>query len=271
MQKNFAHKKSLGQHFLNNQVIPSKMCDVAELLPGELVLEIGPGTGALTRELLSRKVRVLALEADPRAIEVLKKDFADFIARGQLTILNKDVRQLNLETTDLSDHGYKVVANIPYYLSGMLFRTFLTTRIQPKCLVFLVQKEVGKRVCAKLQNDEKESLLSLSVKAYGEPIFIHKVPRGNFTPTPKVDSAIVMVRNISRDNFRDMDEKLFFKLLRLGFGMKRKQLIGNLSKEFPRAKLIATFSTLKINESIRAEDIPLETWLKLTKALELKS
>lgn len=270
MQERFEAKKSLGQHFLTSPVVPSWMCDAAGVIEGDIVLEVGPGTGVLTREILNRGATVIALEADTRAIEVLKSRFENEIQERRLVLYHTDVRNLFLEEIEgISDHAYKVVANIPYYLSGMLFRAFLESDIQPKCLVFLVQKEVAKRITEDLKTDGKESLLSLSVKAYGVPHYVKTVSRGHFTPSPKVDSAIIAVQNISRDNFKDLDPSFFFELLHVGFGQKRKQLLGNLSKKYERSALTNTFSTLSLPVSIRAEDVPLEMWLSLTHALSV--
>ena len=268
MFEKFETKKSLGQHFLKSDVVPGWMCDAAEIASGDNVLEIGPGTGALTKVLLERGATVIALEADERAITVLEETFADEIARGSLILKHIDVRKLELsEITEVTDHSFKVVANIPYYLSGMLFRTFLESSIQPTTLVYLVQKEVAKRIVCDISRGEKESLLSLSVKAFGNPSLVRTVTRGHFVPPPKVDSAIIVVRNISRDNFITIPEADFFKILHLGFGQKRKQLLGNLSKAYDRRKLIHIFSTLGLSVTTRAEDVSLAEWLTLVKKI----
>jgi len=272
-------KKSLGQHFLNNARIPKLMADAGGVEPGDIVLEIGPGTGVLTRELLNRGARVVAIEADKRAVESLQNPFKAEIANKKLIILQADIRGFPefpkttlgnsgnpltfLEKLGIKPHSYKVIANIPYYLSGRLFRIFLETPIQPSNLVFLVQKEVGERIA----RDPKESLLSLSIKAFGDPKYIKTVPRGNFTPTPRVDSAIIAVTNISRRHFKDTDEKLFFELIHAGFASKRKQLLGNLIKLYDRNSLTTLFTAHNIPLTIRAEDVSLDTWLLLARTL----
>jgi 16S rRNA (adenine1518-N6/adenine1519-N6)-dimethyltransferase len=267
--KKFETKKSLGQHFLTSSVVPSWMCDAAHVTEGDIVLEIGPGTGVLTSEILLRGAKVIALEADTRAIEVLTERFAHEISTGALTVHHTDVRTLDLcALPGIADHSFKVVANIPYYLSGMLFRTLLQADRQPNCLVYLVQKEVAKRITEDIKKGGKESILSLSVKAYGTPVYVKTVSKGHFTPPPKIDSAIVAVQNITRDNFTDLDPALFFALLHIGFGQKRKQLLGNLSKHYDRNALTHIFSTLSLPVSTRAEDVPLEKWLTLAKALQ---
>lgn len=263
MAETFEHKKSLGQHFLNSTYVPKKMCDAADLKAGEVVFEVGPGTGALTREILARGARVIALEADPRAIEALRSTFAAELAAGQLTLHRGDARTIDFAGLGLKDQHYKVIANIPYYISGLLFRTMLESDIQPNTLVFLVQKEVAARIC----KDKKESLLSLGVKAYGTPTYICSVARGHFTPPPKVDSAVVLVTNISKAKFSNVSEAEFFKLLHLGFGQKRKQLISNVAETYGRDVAAAALSSLALPATVRAEDISIETWLELAEVL----
>lgn len=266
--KKFQTKKSLGQHFLTSQVVPEWMCTAGEVTQGDIVLEIGPGTGVLTEVLLKRGATVIALEADIRAIEVLKETFVSHIENGTLTIVHMDVRDLDLfKIPSITDHSFKVIANIPYYLSGLLFRTMLESPIQPSTLVYLVQKEVAKRITVSSTRGEKESLLSLSVKAYGTPTYVKTVSKGHFAPSPKIDSAIILIENINRNNFSDLDEHFFFELLHIGLGQKRKQLLGNLSKHYERNTLINIFSTLEIEVSTRGEDLPLEKWLSLAKAI----
>lgn len=259
MSEKFEHKKSLGQHFLNSDYVPKQMCDAADLVVGEIVLEVGPGTGALTKELLARGAKVIALEADPRAIESLQETFAAQIIEGQLSIHHHDVRELNPADFGLKNEGYKVVANIPYYISGLLFRTFLESDCKPNTLVFLVQKEVAARIA----RDKKESLLSLSVKVFGDPTYICTVGRSHFTPPPNVDSAIIAVKDISEARLSGLNIKDFFTLLHLGFGQKRKQLLGNLSATMPRGALETLFPSLGLQLTVRAEDISPSTWIAL--------
>ncbi len=245
------------------------MCDAAAVELNDFVIEIGPGTGILTREILARGATVLALEADRRAVALLEQTFHDEIVAKKLIILHIDVRTLDVETLPIPvAQPYKVIANIPYYLSGLLFRTFLESLHQPSTVVYLVQKEVAKRATASLARGEKESLLSLSVKAYGEPRFVKTVSRGHFTPPPKVDSGIIAITRISRRRFTACDEALFFKLLHLGFGQKRKQLLGNLTPAFDRQTLISTFHALHIPATIRAEDLSIGEWFCLVHALQ---
>jgi len=260
----FQHKKSLGQNFLTSDVVPKWLVAAGEVMSTDTVLEIGPGTGALTRVLLATGATIVAVEADSRAIAILEVEFAAEIERGQLTIHHLDARTLDVAGLELQSQSFKVVANIPYYLSGFLLRTLLETAVQPTTLVFLMQKEVVSRIA----RAKKESILSLSVKAFGTPKYIKTVTRGHFNPAPNVDSAILQITDINLKNFKNStDLTLFFKLLHLGFGKKRKQLLGNLAEVYPREQLVELFTTTGISLTTRAEDVSLPIWLKLVSAL----
>lgn len=265
MSEKFQHKKSLGQHFLNSDYVPTKMCDAADIQVGDKVLEIGPGTGILTREILKRGAEVVAIEADERAVDSLNESFSKEISSKQLTIHHHDARKLNLSEFNLEKQGYKVVSNIPYYLSGLLLRSMLDTDCQPNTLVFLIQKEVAERIA----RDKKESLLSLSVKIFGDPTYICTVKRGHFTPPPKIDSGIIAVNTISKQRLESIPSEQFFELIHLGFAQKRKQLLGNLSKKFVRQDLEKIFIELDLANDIRAEDVPLYKWINLAKELNI--
>ncbi|MCF7816057.1 MAG: 16S rRNA (adenine(1518)-N(6)/adenine(1519)-N(6))-dimethyltransferase RsmA [Candidatus Pacebacteria bacterium] len=256
-------KKSLGQNFLNNAGIPRAMADAGEVMEADIVLEIGPGTGALTRELLERGAKVVAIETDHRAIEALNTTFFAEITAKKLVIVDRDIREVDLEALGLRPRAYKIIANIPYYLSGFLFRFFLEHNIQPATLVFLVQKEVAVRIV----RDKKESLLSLSVKVFGEPKYVKTVGRGNFTPQPKIDSAIIAISDISKDRLEGITQEDFFAILHEGFKSKRKQLIGNLLIILDRGSLIHIFSTLNISLKVRGEDLALPIWINLCKKI----
>lgn len=219
-----------------------------------VVLEIGPGTGMLTRALLQRAGKVIAVEADQELFEKLQIDFASEITSGQLELIYSDIRTYPLSTTTALNSGYHLVANIPYYLTGEMFRMFLTAEHQPSSMTLLVQKEVAERIA----RSRKESILSLSVKAYGTPKYEFTVKRGAFKPAPKVDSAVLTISNISRDRFKNKaEEEKFFALIHAGFAHKRKFVRKNLAEEsLPQGD---------IPEKARAEDLKLEQWLAITK------
>ncbi len=252
-------KKSLGQNFLISPRIVDSIVMAGELAVGDLVIEIGPGKGALTEKLLAAGVKVKAIEKDHRLIPVLSERFAAEIRSGRLELIHADV--LEMSVTDLGiDAAYKVIANIPYYITGALIRNFLSTETKPELMVLMVQKEVANRVIAR---DGKESILSLSVKAFARPELIVNVSRGNFFPIPNVDSAVIRLTNI-QDPFKDKAaEERFFGIVKAGFAQKRKKLSSNLSSVMTKEDIAERFKKLNLDENTRAEDISLKDWIAL--------
>ncbi len=252
----------LGQHFLTGTWAAKQLTAAIAVRPREKILEVGPGKGALTKELLATGAPVVAIEKDGALITVLNETFKEEVAAGQLTLVGEDIRNFDSAQSHLSP--YVVAANIPYYITGEIIRQFLTARVQPRAMALLIQKEVAERIIAR---DSKESILSVSVKAYGTPKMVAKVRKGNFSPPPSVDSAILLVDNISRHFFNDIGENLFFKIVRAGFSSKRKLLAGNLSNIFEKEKVALAFLEVKLPAKIRAEDVSLEQWKKITELL----
>lgn len=255
-------KKSLGQNFLNSKTVARDIVRSAELSSTDTVLEIGPGKGFLTSELLASGVRVIAVEKDDRMIPLLSEKFAEEIKRKQFTLIHGDIiKELENKTLKLP-LKYKLVANIPYYLTGQIIRTFLEAKNKPERMILMVQKEVATRIVAR---DKKESILSIAVKVYGTPKLVKKVPARYFTPAPKVDSAILSIENISGKNFSGkISEKHFFEVVRTGFAHKRKILAGNLKGLFGEK----TFDILEkagVPQNARAEDLSLNQWLTIAK------
>ena len=258
-------KKSLGQHFLNSTKIVSDIVLAGKTKKGDVVLEIGPGEGAMTLALLKTGAKVIVVEKDDRLIPFLEEKFSKEILSKQLEILHGDVLdQSVLSKFFIKNKQYKIIANIPYYITGQIIRTFLETDNQPESMTLLIQKEVAERIVAK---DKKESLLSLSIKIYGAPKIMRLVGRGAFRPQPNVDSAVLNIENISKKNFTGISEKKFFVLIHAGFAHKRKQLLPNLSDVYKKEDLIKAFSACKIDTKSRAEDLSLETWLNLCKTI----
>jgi len=218
-------KKSLGQNFLTNGAIINEIVKVTQVAEEDTVLEIGPGEGVLTAQLLATGATVVAVEKDDRLIELLNKKFSDYSSKGLFTLVHEDILEFEAKSYNLKAGSYKIVANIPYYITGLILRQFLESDYQPASMVLMVQKEVAERICAR---DGKESILSMSVKAYGEPVYIRTVPKTDFEPAPNVDSAVLLINNISKSFFSDLSENRFFEVVKKGFGQKRKMLKGNL-------------------------------------------
>lgn len=253
-------KKSLGQHFLNSPQIISDIVKAGKVTKEDVVLEVGPGEGVLTRELLLTGAHVISVEKDDRLIPELQKTFSKEIAQKQLELIHADILDVGLP--HLTKQSYKVVANIPYYITGQIIRMFLESDKQPLSMTLLIQKEVAERIVSR---DGKESLLSLSVKVFGEPKYVRTVGKGAFTPQPKVDSAVISIENISKERLEGASEKKFFSLIHAGFAHKRKQLLPNLIGLFSKEKVALAFKNSEIDPKARAEDINLKTWIKLCK------
>jgi 16S rRNA (adenine1518-N6/adenine1519-N6)-dimethyltransferase len=252
-------KKSLGQHFLMHARIAESIALTTRIAPDLVVFEIGPGTGILTRELLKKVKKVIAIEADRDLYEKLRSDFADEIAKRRLKLVHGDIRTFAITALP---KRYALVANIPYYLTGEIFRMFLQSKHQPKSMTLLVQKEVAARIA----RSKKESILSLSVKAFGTPRYEFTVPRGAFKPAPKVDSAVLTLRDISRKKFASTEmERRFFALLHAGFAHKRKFVLKNLSTTGIYSGHPDKLGSAHIPAKARAEDLSLSAWLALAR------
>ena len=258
-------KKSLGQHFLRSKSAIRSIVSAGRVKEGDTVLEIGPGEGVLTEALLSTGANVVAVEFDSALIPILQERFSEAIKNKKLTLIEKDVLKFDPESYNLNAGSYKLVANIPYYITGAIFEKFLTEKNPPSLLVVLIQKEVATRIVAR---DKKESILSISVKAFGAPKIIEKVPASAFRPAPKVDSAILLVDSVSQKNFSDgVSTRHFFDIVRAGFAHKRKFLARNLETVSTPNKIKEVFAETGLSEKTRAETVTLENWIRLAKKL----
>lgn len=256
-------KKSLGQNFLQSEKALAEIISAGEIVKGETVLEAGPGQGALTWKLLECGANVIAVEKDHDLIPLLSIQFEKQIRSGQLKLVEGDILEFIPSEHNLKKGEYKIIANIPYYITGIFIRHFLEHAAHPSGMVLLVQKEVAERIVSR---DEKESMLSLSVKAYGSPKYIATVPAGAFRPAPKIDSAIIAIRNISKDFFSDITEHAFFETLHICFTGKRKQVKGSLKKKGKdETKVIEILERNDLSQKARPEEIPLHVWKELAK------
>ena len=267
-------KKSLGQNFLKSNKAINDMLLAGNINKNDTVLEIGPGKGILTKALLEKAGKVIAIEKDKDLILILNEVFKKEIKNGKLELVEGDVLELPLnhhpafQAPLLKKEGkiqYKLIANIPYYITGAIFQKFLENEFQPETMVLLVQKEVAQRIAC----DKKESILSLSVKAYGIPKYISTVSKRYFSPSPKVDSAILAINNISRKNFKNKKQEVkFFTLIKNSFAHKRKQLAGNLrEKGYENDWIEKIFEKFKLKKDIRAEDVHIDMWIDIANEL----
>lgn len=255
-------KKSLGQNFLITPRIVDAIAAAGNLQKGDTVIEVGPGKGTLTRALLASGAYLKAIEKDDRLIPILEQEFRQEIASGQLELIHGDIMEMDIESSvEKIDGPYKVIANIPYYITGALVRNFLSATKKPELMVLMVQKEVAVRTIAR---DGKESILSLSVKAYAKPEIVMNVSRGNFFPIPNVDSAVLKLSDIKNPFANKKAERKFFEIVKAGFAQKRKKLSSNLSHVMTKENIAVVFEKLKLDQNVRAEDLKLDDWISIT-------
>jgi len=256
-QYNIRPSKRLGQNFLINKKVLQRIIQTANLSKKDIVLEIGPGLGTLTQELAQRAKKVIAVEKDKRMVEILKDVLKD---RQNIEIIHGDILKDCIRGTV----PYKIVANIPYYLTSPLIRLFLESKKPPQEMVLLIQKEVAQRICAK---PPKMSLLAIAVQFYSQPKIISYVSKKSFWPQPKVDSAIIKIGRIKKP--KNINIEKFFQVVKAGFSSPRKQLANNLSQKLnlDREKIKKTLTQCRLDIQVRAENLSIEDWIKLSSLL----
>jgi 16S rRNA (adenine1518-N6/adenine1519-N6)-dimethyltransferase len=251
-------KKGLGQHFLVDRGVLEKIVSAAELAPHDTVIEVGPGLGILTQELVKSAGRVIAVEIDPNLAESLQSKLSNF---PNLTVLNADILELDpaglVKTPD-----YKVVANLPYYIAAPILRHFLEASRKPAFMVVMVQKEVAQSIVA---GPGDMSILGISVQLYGKPGIIDYVPAESFYPQPKVDSAIVRIDVYPKPAVNVTDIAGFFNIVKAGFSTPRKQIRNSLAigLDMPSAEVSQLLEKAEIDPRRRPETLSLEDWARL--------
>ena len=257
-------RKGLGQHFLIDREVFELITSTAELTPADVIVEVGPGLGVLTRELAKKTGLVIAIELDNKLAALLKQTLASF---NNVIIINDDV--LKIEPGALLNQQkvrfpYKVVANLPYYITSPVLRHFLEASAKPQMMIVMVQKEVAEAIVAK---PGEMSLLSVSIQFYGEPRIISYVPAQCFYPAPEVDSAILRIDLYPQPTVA-VDEAGFFELVRGGFTAPRKQIANSLAQGLglPKAEVLPLLETANIVPQRRAETLTLGEWAQLWRA-----
>lgn len=254
--------KGLGQNFLISDSTYKKIVEAGKIERGETILEIGPGLGTLTEHLLEAGVKVISLEKDHKLISFLTNLFSE---NKNLTILERDALKVNPHDFGLSENSYKVIANIPYYITSRLLRSIFEFWPRPALIVILVQHEVAHRIIAKPPH---MNILAISVQYFAKLKIIAKVPKGSFYPMPNVDSAIIQITPID-ERSDPVVEKQFFKVVRTGFSSKRKKLINNLAVGFnlDKKEVEDTLISLDIDINSRPENLTIKQWQELAKNL----
>ncbi len=250
-------KKHLGQHWLHDDAALSAMVEAGEVKSGDTVLEVGPGLGTLTRKLLVTGAKVVAVEFDPYLAAGLTAKLSDINDKLlSLTVIHADVLRFDFSTLP---NDYKIVANIPYYLTSHLLRIVNENLHPPSQMALLVQKEVAERICAQ---PGKMSLLSVSCQLYNKCTLGREVDRELFTPPPEVDSQIVILKRRTEPLFTDLDVASFFRVVKAGFSERRKMLRGSLSGglHISKPEVDELCKRVGIESTKRAQELTLAEW-----------
>lgn len=259
-------RKGLGQNFLLDPSALGRILAAADLTPDDVVVEVGSGLGTLTQPLVRQAGRVLAIEIDPHLVAVLHELLAD---EPNVQILEGDI--LRISDLPVPNLGYKVVANLPYYITSAILRRFLETEPRPSLMVVTVQREVAERVVA---GPGAMSVLAVSVQFYGRPSIVSRIPAGAFYPSPKVDSAVLRIEVDGTPQVmlaEGVAESDYFRVVRAGFGQKRKMLRNALSGGLglSPARAEETLRRSGVDPRRRAETLDLQEWAEVTRSLHL--
>jgi len=279
--------KKLGQNFLINEAIVEKIIAAGELSSKDTVLEIGPGLGVLTRVLVKTGAKVVAVEKDKKLFKFLTTNNSQLTTNKKLKIINGDVLKLPITSYQLPV-TYKLISNLPYSITSPVLWKFLYEinlpltpsfvrrgRLRPEMMVVMVQKEVGERMCAQ---PGQMSILSVLCQFYAECKIVAQVKKGNFWPMPGVDSVIIRIK-IQESRFKNIDEKKFFEMVKVGFGQKRKMLKNNLTRlrqgfggqenglKIPENKVVLALEKANLSQKVRAEELSVENWKNVLLAL----
>lgn len=263
-------RKHLGQNFLSDPAILKRIVSAADLSPSDTVVEVGAGLGTLTRLLSEQAGRVLAVEIDDHLVSILHERMADL---PNVEIIHGDILQLpDSPIPRFQSLGYKVVGNLPYYITSAILRHFLENEPRPSRMVVTMQREVAERIVAK---PGEMSLLAVSVQFYGRPRIVMRIKAGAFYPRPDVDSAVVRIDVGERPTVAlgdGVDERGFFRVVRAGFGQKRKTLRNSLSAGLglPSAAVEEALGRAGVDPRRRAETLSLHAWAEVLAALVVK-
>ena len=271
-QNNLYANKRLGQNFLINQEIIENIVSKANVTQNDLVIEIGPGLGSLTKELLLKAGRVVCIELDQNMINVLEKRFSQ---DNKFRLIHQDVLKTDLEGLIKEEkNNYnlscaKVVANLPYYITTPIIMKLLEGKLDIESITVMVQKEVAQRLTT-ATGDEYTGAITYSINYYSKPSILIDVPRENFMPIPEVDSSVIQLDILKKPSVDVEDEKLLFEIIKQSFMQKRKTLVNSLSSsgKFNKESLINILEKLGIDERIRAEKLTLEQFVDIAKNIK---
>ena len=259
-----APKKRFGQNFLTDPAVLSRIVREAEVKGSDTVLEIGPGPGTLTQNLVQKAKKVIAVELDQRMVNLLRDKKKNV---PNLQILHQDILEVNIDDL-MAGESYLAVANVPYYITSAIFRHLLAASNPPTRIIFTIQKEVAERIC---ELDGTSSLLSLSIRVHGKPRILFDIPAESFNPQPKVDSAVLRVDLYPEPLVPPEKLEEFFRIIKAGFSQKRKTLKNSLSGGLARkpSEVDKWLLAAGIDPNRRAETLSISEWRALIEANEI--
>lgn len=256
----FKPKKNLGQNFIADKKVLMKIVDAAQISKDDIVLEIGPGQGSLTYHLAQRAKKVIAVEKDDKLVRYLEGKFKDL---KNLEIINQDILEYLKEFKNIV--RYKVVANIPYYLTSYLLKKLFEMENKPSEIILMIQKEVAERIVAR---KGEMNMLAVSIQMFAEPEILFDVSKNSFWPKPKVDSVVIKLKVYKVCKVEDPEG--FMRIVHAGFAAKRKVLVNNLAKglDIPKEKIYDIFKLVGIDFKARAQDLSVEEWMSIFKKIK---
>ncbi len=254
-------KKKLGQNFLVEQEALNAIVEAADLYEGDHVVEVGPGTGFLTEQLITDAGKVTSVELDPDMVKILE---AQYSQTKNLEVVHADILKLKIE--DLVEDKYKVVANIPYYITSPVIRHFLNSAKRPKLMVLLVQKEVAEKICGMTG----KSFITVETQVQGSPEYVGTVTAESFYPQPKVDSAVLKITVYSEPKVPESELKDFLRIVKFGYSQKRKKLSNGLRAglRMEPAEVRQLLEKANIGENARPEELEIEDWKRLYEVIK---
>lgn len=256
--------KKLGQNFLINEEIIKEIVQKAEITKDDVVIEIGPGIGSLTNELLANAKKVIAIELDANMVDILKSRFGIF---NNLEIIYGDVLKTDINEVIKDEKNVKVVANLPYYITTPIIMKLLEDKLNLKSITVMVQKEVGERICSSYK-DKEYGAITISVQYYTSPSIIIDVPKENFLPSPEVDSCVIRLDVLDKPRVKVKDEKLFFRLIKGAFSQRRKTISNSLTcVGKSKIEIEKILDDLNIDKKLRAENLSIQQYAKIADSI----
>ncbi|MCK5603231.1 ribosomal RNA small subunit methyltransferase A [Candidatus Pacearchaeota archaeon] len=253
-------KKHFGQNFLVDEKVFDQIIGAADLKSSDNVIEVGPGTGFLTEQLVESANHVMAIEKDRDMVYLLNDRFKGV---KNLELIHEDI--LKTQISDLESEAYKVVANIPYYITSPLLKHFLKSNHRPKLMVLLVQKEVAEKICG----ITGKSMVTIETQLFGKPEIVAMVPAKAFYPAPKVESAVLKIEVFDQPLVEESELKAFLRIVKFGFSQKRKKLSNTLGAglHMKSSEMAEILREADIDPDLRAEHLGIEEWKRLMKVL----